>query len=144
MKFIFFLLLTTATSINSYCQDGFVWNSKKSKIEIPFQLVANLIILPIEINDVKLNMLLDTGAESSMLFSLPENDSIAFTHPKKIMIKGLGSEEPIEALYAAKNNVNISGYESATFPLLLILDQDVNISSRLGVEVNGILNNAFF
>ena len=144
MKIWSLLFLSFLFPASICAQEDFVWNSKKEKIVIPFQLVANLIIIPVELNGVPLSMLLDTGAESSMLFSLPENDSIAFTHPKKIMIKGLGSEQPIEALYSGKNAIDISGYKSANFPLLIILDQDVNISSRLGVEVNGILNNSFF
>jgi len=144
MKFKFFFFITFLISITAFCQDGFQWNSKRSKIDIPVQVVANLVIIPVEINNVKLHMLLDTGAESSMIFSLPENDSIEFAHTKKVMIKGLGSEEPIEALYSGKNAIDISGYKNSRFPLLIVLDQDVNISARLGIEVNGILNNSFF
>ena len=143
MKFKYFFFITF-TALNAFCQDGFQWNSKKSKIVIPFQSVANLVIIPVQINHVKLNMLLDTGAESSMIFSLPENDSIVFSNTQKVKIKGLGSEEPFEALYSGGNTIDISGYKNSKFPLLIVLNQDVNISAKLGIEVNGILNNSFF
>lgn len=125
-------------------QNSFEWNSKKEKIVIDFKLVSNLIILPLKINDVELNMILDTGSESSMIFSLPENDSIEFNNVNKIFLKGLGENEQIEALYSVKNTLDLSGYKNQNFPLLIVLNQDINISERLGVEVNGILNSSFF
>ena len=50
------------------------WNSKKDKIDIPFELTNNLIIIDVEINNVKLSMILDTGSDKNLLFSFPEND----------------------------------------------------------------------
>lgn len=144
MKFrkLFFILILLP--LFTHGQKGFHWNSDKSKIDIPFQHVYNLVIIPVEINGVKLSMLLDTGAESSLIFSLPENDSIEFYNPKKIHVKGLGSEEIIEALQSENNNIKISGYEDDKFPLLIVLNQNVNFSSRLGIPVNGILGYSFF
>lgn len=143
MKFKLLLFITLFAS-QAFGQGIFKWNSKKDKIEIPFQLTMNLIVLPIELNNVKLNMLLDTGAENSMIFSLPVNDSLHFDTTKKLKIKGLGSDEEIDALYSSNNHLNILGYENKEFPILIILNQEVNISSRLGIEVNGILNSSFF
>jgi len=125
-------------------QDNFEWKSNKERISIPFKLVSNLIILPVEINDVELNMILDTGSESSMIFTLPENDTLEFRNLKKVFLRGIGESEKIEALYSDKNKLDIAGYTHQSFPLLLVLNQEVNISERLGVEVNGILNGSFF
>lgn len=127
-----------------FAQNSFQWISKKDKIVIDFKLVSNLIILPLKINNVELNMILDTGSESSMIFSLPENDSIEFNNVNKIFLKGLGENEQIEALYSVRNTLDLSGYKNQNFPLLIVLNQDINISERLGVEVNGILNSSFF
>src|SRR5688572_25781148 len=123
MKFRKLLLLLVLLPLFTFGQKGFHWNSDKSKIDIPFQHVYNLVVIPVEINGVKLNMLLDTGAESSLIFSLPENDSIEFYNPKKINVKGLGSEEIIEALQSENNSIKISGYEDDKFPLLIVLNQ---------------------
>ncbi|TPD73525.1 PDZ domain-containing protein [Flavobacterium microcysteis] len=127
-----------------FAQEGFQWNSNKNKIEIPFQHIYNLIIIPVEINNVKLNMLLDTGADNSMIFSLPENDSIQFKNYKKVKVRGIGSEEIIEALLSVDNKIKISSYEDNKFPILIVLDQDVNFSSRLGIPVNGVIGYSFF
>lgn len=139
--FVFLLLLFPCTFFG---QKGFQWNSSKSKIEIPFQHVYNLIIIPVEINKAKLNMLLDTGADNSIIFSLPENDTLRFYNSKKVRVKGLGSEEVIEGLLSENNKIKISGFEDDKFPMLIVLDQDVNFSARLGIPVNGILGYSFF
>ncbi|PZQ79016.1 MAG: hypothetical protein DI548_15400, partial [Flavobacterium johnsoniae] len=75
MKLRILVLFLLVASSSLFAQKGFQWNSHKDKIEIPFQHIYNLIIIPVEINNVKLNMLLDTGADNSMIFSLPENDT---------------------------------------------------------------------
>ena len=71
-------------AVFSYGQKGFQWESKKDKIVIPFTFVDNLIIIPMEINNTKLNMLLDSGSEPSVLFSFPENDSTQLFNTRKI------------------------------------------------------------
>jgi len=140
----FISLLIVFLSSTLHAQDGFVWDSKHDKIKIPFESVYNLIVIPVDVNGSKLNMLLDTGAENSIIFSLSDRDSIEFQHPKKINLRGLGSDQTIEALESNHNKINISGYKNDDFSLQIVLNQDVNFSARLGVPVNGILGYAFF
>lgn len=142
MKTILSLFLLIPFFVQS--QEGFVWNSNKSKIEIPFQYVFNLIIVPVEINNVPLNLLLDSGSGQSVIFSLPENDTIQFKNTKKILTRGLGLDDPIEGLVSQENIAKMNGYENQDFKLLIILNQDINFSSRLGIEVHGILGYSFF
>ncbi|KGO80552.1 PDZ domain-containing protein [Flavobacterium cauense R2A-7] len=137
---VFFLLL----GLTNYGQVGFQWESDKDKIEIPFTFVDNLIIIPVEINNTKLNMLLDSGSEPSLIFSFPENDTIQLYNTKKIKISGLGNEEMAEGIYSDKNTANVSGFINRGFDLLVILDENLNFSSRIGIPVNGILGYSFF
>ncbi len=74
-KIICFLIFF---SINIFAQDGFHFEGKNKKITVPFKLLNNLIIIPVEVNGVRLNFLLDTGVEQSILFSLDETDQIKF------------------------------------------------------------------
>lgn len=120
------------------------WQSKKEKIVIPFALVHNLIILEVEMNDGKLDLMLDTGSENSLLFSVPENDSIVFHDTRKVRIGGLGNGEYIEAMVSSKNKMKIKEYVDEDFELLLITDKDIKLVNRLGISVNGILGSSFF
>src|SRR5688572_20023738 len=118
--FVFFLLL-----FKSVCgQNGFQFESEKDKIVIPFTFVDNLIIIPVEINGTKLNMLLDSGSEPSLIFSFPENDTIQLYNTKKIKISGLGNEEMAEGIFSDKNIANVNGYKNSHFGLLVILDEN--------------------
>ncbi|UOK41275.1 MULTISPECIES: PDZ domain-containing protein [Flavobacterium] len=138
--FVFFLMLFKSVS----GQNGFQFDSDKDMIVIPFTFVDNLIIMPVEINGTKLNMLLDSGSEPSIIFSFPENDTIQLYNTKKIKISGLGNEELAEGIFSDKNTANVSGYINKQFDLLVILDENLNFSSRIGIPVNGVLGYSFF
>lgn len=137
---VFFFLAFTST----FGQIGFEWQSNKDKITIPFTFVDNLIIIPVEINNTKLNMLLDSGSEPSLIFSYPDNETINLFNTKKIKISGLGNEEIAEGIFSDTNTANVSGYINKEFELLVILDENLNFSSRIGIPVNGILGYSFF
>lgn len=120
------------------------WNSKRDKIVIPFELYNNLILIHVEINDVKLSMLLDTGSDKNLLFSFPENDTIEFFNTKKIKINGFGKGDLIEGLVSKNNKLKVKEYEDNNFELLLIIDENISIINKLGIPINGIIGYSFF
>jgi len=128
----------------SFSQNTFQWESGKDKIVIPFTFEDNLMIIPIEVNSVKLNMLLDSGSEPSLIFSFPQNDTINLYNTRKIRIMGLGNEEIAEGILSEGNFANINGYVNRDFEILIILDESLNFSTRIGLPVNGILGYSFF
>jgi len=136
------LLFIFLISISSHCQSK--WESEKDKIVIPFELTHNLIIVEAEVNNVKLNMLLDTGSDKNLLFSFPESDSIIFYNTKKIKINGIGNGEPIDAIVSKKNILKIRDYYDDNFELLLVTEQDISIVNKLGIPINGIIGSSFF
>ena len=128
----------------SFAQNGFTIEGNKNKITIPFKFLNNLIILPIEVNGVTLNFLLDTGVEESILFSLDESDEVNFAKIEKIKIKGFGSKEPFDGFKSTNNLLKAKDFIDRNHTLYLVLDQDINISSQIGIPVNGIIGYHFF
>ncbi|SKB72618.1 Aspartyl protease [Soonwooa buanensis] len=126
-------------------QDGFQFVDKKlDKIEIKFVNVNNLIIIPINVNGVDLNFLLDTGVSETVLFSL-ENKEVNFKNVEKLKFTGLGENIDIEALRSINNRLSISNqFVDSTQSLNIILDESFNISTSLGYPVNGIIGYSFF
>ena len=139
LLFIFFLLV----SYNCVSQEGFQIQSKKNKISIPFQLINNLIVLPVDVNGAKLNFILDTGVEKTFLLSLEETDSVEFKNIVSIKIRGLGSEESINAYLSKKNTLKIKNFTDTNHEIYLVTDQDINFSAQLGIPVHGILGHEF-
>ncbi|WP_430400463.1 PDZ domain-containing protein [Flavobacterium sp.] len=139
LKMIFFMLFSFHSLFSQV-----EWNSKKDRIVIPFELSNNLIIIDVEINNVKLSMLLDTGSDKNLLFSFPENDTIEFFNTKKIKINGFGKGDLIEGLVSSNNKLKVKNYLDSNFELLLITDENISIINKLGIPINGIIGYSFF
>lgn len=144
MKKFYLSALFLVCFLAGFSQEGFHFTSNKKKISVPFQLSNNLAVIPVEINGVNLNFLLDTGVEKTVLFSLEDTDSLQFNNVEKIKIKGLGDGKSIDALHSKKNKIAIGDLVDENHEIYIILDQDVNFSSQLGIPVHGILGYHFF
>lgn len=144
MKVKLLLLLLVLIISNSFSQNGFRIENNKRKVVIPFKFIDNLIIIPIEVNGTVLNFLLDTGVEETILFSLEENEEIVFSNVDKVMFRGIGTNEPFEGLKSSENKLSINGYNDSNHNIYIVLDQNINISSKVGIPVNGIIGYHFF
>lgn len=144
MKKIYLLIFFCYPFMISFSQEGFQFKTDKKKITIPFQLSNNLIIIPIELNGVQLNFLLDTGVEKTVLFTLEGKDSLKFNKVERIKIKGLGKGSSIDGLLSKQNKVRIEKLIDENHEVYTILDQDINFSSQIGVPIHGIIGYHFF
>ncbi len=112
--------------------------------KIPFELINNLIVIPLTINKTTLNFILDTGASKTIIFSLSESDSLSLNNTKKVELKGLGLGEPIEAILSENNTIqigkNLLGIQQSLF---LVFDEELDISSRMGKTIHGIIGFEF-
>lgn len=144
MRFVFTFLFFVVMLTNTFAQGVFRIETNKNKVVIPFQLINNLIFIPITVNGEELTFLLDTGVEETILFSLDDKEEVSFFNVKKITLKGLGSSEPIEALKSSKNKLEINGFVDDDHDIYIILNQEFNFSSQVGIPVNGIIGYHFF
>lgn len=130
---------------SSFCfsQDGFQLIQTKKTV-IPFQLINNLIFVPVNINGVNLTFLLDSGVNETILFSL-EEEEISFNDVEKIKFAGLGESKDIEGLRSDRNTVSIGKkFRDDAHTIFIILDESINFSSHVGIPVNGIIGFHFF
>jgi hypothetical protein len=125
-------------------QGDFLLQNNATKATVPFKLINNLIFIPIKVNGVELNFLLDSGVEETILFSMEERQEVSFNNVEKIKLRGLGSEEEIEGLKSTKNILETHGLKSNDHMVFIILDQSFNLSSHIGIPVNGIIGHKFF
>ncbi|WP_431244639.1 hypothetical protein ACQ9BO_10410 [Flavobacterium sp. P21] len=144
MKKYFMLFFGLLVSFNIQAQDDFLIHSHSSKITIPFKLINNLVFIPIKVNGIELNFLLDSGVEETILFSMDEKKEVSFNNVVKIKLRGLGSEDEIEGLKSTNNIFETHGLKSNNHLVYIILDQNFNLSSHIGIPVNGIIGYKFF
>jgi hypothetical protein len=59
-------------------------------------------------------------------------------------LKGLGSNDAVEAYKSSENKMEVDVYVDDEHEIYLILDQEFNFSSQVGIPVNGIIGYHFF
>ena len=138
------LFLFLFFSVCCFSQSEFKINNKKNKVVIPFQFINNLIFIPVTINGEELTFLLDTGVEQSILFSLDDRDEVKLFEVEKLKLRGLGSKDAVDSYKSSKNKVEISHLVDLNHEIYIILDQEFNFSSQVGIPVNGIMGYNFF
>lgn len=139
LKLLFFLFII---SINA--QDGFQILDNKKKVTIPFRQINNLVFIDLKINDVNLTFLLDTGVSETLLFSL-EDKEVPFQNVEKVRFTGLGGSDYIEGIKSTKNIVQVDkNLKDFNHEVYIILNEDFNFSSHVGIPVNGIMGYHFF
>ena len=129
---LFFGLLT---SLSVVAQGDFLIEKHSNKVTIPFKLINNLIFIPIKVNGIELNFLLDSGVEETILFSMEEKQEVSFNNIQKIKLRGLGSEAEIEGLKSTNNVLETHGLKSGNHLVYIILDQSFNLSSQIGIPL---------
>ncbi|MBS7230793.1 signal protein PDZ [Flavobacterium psychroterrae] len=144
MKKYFMLFFGLLASLTLQAQGDFLIEKHSKRVTIPFKLINNLVFIPIKVNGVELNLLLDSGVEETILFSMEDKQEVTFNNVQKIKLKGLGSEEEIEGLKSTNNTLETHGLKSINHLVYIILDQNFNLSSHIGIPVNGIIGYKFF
>ncbi|GGF29829.1 hypothetical protein GCM10011518_43880 [Flavobacterium limi] len=144
MKKYILLFFGLLASFVLKAQDDFLMEKHKKKVVIPFKLINNLVFIPIKVNGIELNFLLDSGVDETLLFSMEDKKEVSFKNIQKIKLRGLGSEEEIEGLKSTNNILETRGLKSINHLVYIILDQGFNLSSHIGIPVNGIIGYKFF
>ena len=140
---LYLVLFLIGFTYIGFAQHFHISNKKKFE-KIHFELVNNLMVVPVELNDAKLTFILDTGVSSPILFNLTEQDSVQINNVSEIMIRGLGEGDPIQALKSTGNTVKIGNAKSFNLPLYVVLDKDINFSTSLGIPIHGIIGYDLF
>lgn len=139
-----FALLLIFTITLSHSQQDSSWTYKKNKIKIPFELSNSIPFIKVNLNGINLNMIFDSGADSNILFTIPENEELEVNNTNFTQIYGLGLNEPIQAIQSKKNRLVCGKYVDTNFEILIINDNQINLSNKFGIEINGIIGYNFF
>lgn len=127
-----------------FSQDGFRLLDHKKRDAISFKMVNNLVVIPVEVNGTPLSFLLDTGVDNTIIFSLTRNDSIELNNTRSVKLRGLGTGETITALKSENNTITIGDAIDENHSIYFIFDQSLNLSTRMGVPIHGIIGYDFF
>lgn len=139
------IILFSAIFSRALSQNDFVIENDKGKFKQKFVLINDLVIIPVEVNGQKLSFLLDTGVNSTIIFSFPtEEDSVKVNNPITVYLKGMGIGKPLRALKSNHNTLRVGNARSEDHSIYIIEGDLFSISNRLGFALNGILGYDFF
>ncbi|MDG1245880.1 MAG: aspartyl protease family protein [Polaribacter sp.] len=114
-------------------------NENRYSQKLSFQLINNIIVIPVEVNNTKLSFILDTGVDKTILFSLSENDSLGLKNVKKISLHGLGKGKAIDALISQKNKLKVGALKSNDETIYVVLKDQFELSGKMGTTIHGII-----
>lgn len=138
---LFLLVLFFSIFINA--QNSFELVNVKKAV-IPFKLINNLIFIPINVNGAELTFMLDTGVAETILFSL-DNKEIKLQNIEKMKFSGLGGSMSIDGFKSDRNMAKIGDQIiNSSMLLFIVTDEEFNISSHIGIPVNGVIGYHFF
>jgi hypothetical protein len=120
-------------------QSGFTLPKANKRNKIPFELVNNLVIIPVEINGTELSFLLDTGVNSTLLFSVDDLDSLQLNNAQPVKLRGLGEGGSIDAIVSENNTVRVGKALDTHHKIYMVLDRKINFSTRMGIPIHGII-----
>lgn len=112
--------------------------------KVKFELINNVIIIPLDVNGTELSFILDSGVSTPILFNLSEQDSIQINKVSDVTIRGLGGGEPIQALSSRNNLFRMGSVRNPNQKLYVVLDESLNFSPSLGIPVHGIIGFELF
>lgn len=132
---------------------GFSFFGTAQKYELPegkkfekikFELINNLMVIPIDVNGTKLSFILDSGVGTPILFNLADQDSVQLNNVSEITINGLGDGDPISALKSEGNLVKLGGVKNVAQDIYVVMDAGINFSPSLGIPIHGIIGYDLF
>lgn len=108
-----------------------------------FEMVNHLALVPVTINGIEFSFLMDTGVKETILFANAE-DSLYLHNQNKIKFQGIGIGEGVDGIISTGNIVDVGGVAVDSLHWLYVVQgEDLDMSSSVGVGINGILGSGF-
>ncbi|MGY5848852.1 aspartyl protease family protein [Salegentibacter sp. F14] len=133
----------TVLTLPLTAQNQYQINNQKDYFKLPFELVNDLVVVPVKVNGVPLSFLLDTGVNVTLIFTV-DGEIPEVKNTSRIFLRGLGAGEPVMALKAINNTIKLGDAVSEGETLYIVEEELIGLSDRLGIELNGILGYDFF
>lgn len=143
-RFYFLFIIFIFTQYYTTAQGKFILPEGIEKGKVSFKLINNLVVIPVEVNGTELSFLLDTGVGSTIMFNFSEADSLEIKNATAIKIRGIGSGDDITGLKSRNNVIKIGKATDVNHTILVIFGDSLDLSTRMGVPIHGIIGYEFF
>ena len=119
--------------------------SKTRKVDIRFEMIHNLIVVPVFINSSDtLRFILDTGVSNTMLTNTAGAVGLSFNFAREINLYGLGEGREVKAYHSFGNVIEMPGVIGFNHNVIILKDDFDFLSQGLGTQINGLLGYDVF
>ncbi|MEL7003669.1 MAG: aspartyl protease family protein [Bacteroidota bacterium] len=123
---------------------GFNFINDKTSTVIPFEIVNNLIVIPVVINEgISVNLVLDTGVRSIVLFGRRFKKELEIYPKRTVPLTGYGKRNSHVAKLSLNNNVKVADIEGKGLGILITPNNKL-FSHEKGVEIEGLIGYQIF
>lgn len=113
-------------------------------VSFNFELINNIILIPLTINGVPFSFLLDTGVKETILFANAE-DSLYLNNQNKMTFQGMGVKDGVDGILSTDNVVEVGDVAVDSLHWIYVVQgNELDISTDVGAAINGILGSKFF
>lgn len=144
LQIFLFLFFGICNNIIGQSEGFRIMSTHKSYEDIRFQFINNLIVIPIKVNNKKLNFILDSGVNKTIVFNSSKVDTILSNFEYKYKLKGLGEGLPVNAIVSKNNLFRINNLIAVNKNVYVILKDDFDLSSKMGITIHGVIGYDIF
>ncbi|MEO6167026.1 MAG: aspartyl protease family protein [Chitinophagales bacterium] len=138
-------LLLIMLGINGFAEPYFHFSRNQKRVSIAYKFYRNLIVVPVMLNGKgPFNFVLDTGVGVFTITDPAMKDVLKLQPGRKIIIRGLGEKEGVNAHMASGISVSMPGIESLPMTGVIFEEDPFFLSTYLGVKITGIIGYEFF
>ena len=144
-KFIL-VVLALLVGLNLQSEEqGFQFQNGKTSDKIHFQLINNLIVIPVVINGMPLSFILDSGVTKPILFDNLNGLEVLNSEKKEtIFLKGLGEGLLVQAAKSTQNKIEVGNAIKYQQTIFAIFNGSMDYAPKLGVPIHGIIGYDIF
>ncbi len=141
---IFFLLCGVLPNLRGQ-NLGFSLADGKKKVQIPIEIINNLIVIPVVLNDaLPLKFILDTGVRTTILTQKTFTDILNLVYARKYTISGPGENNFVDAYVTNNVSLELPGVHGRGHAMLVLGKDYLELRNYLGADVHGILGYELF
>jgi len=123
----------------AWTQETFQFTTAKKKQRLTFELINNLIVIPVRVNGVELSFLLDSGVNSTLLFNNSNVNQLHFEDKTAFQVTGFGRDDSVTAYLTEGNTIQIKNIAATAESILLLEEDNFEFSKRMGAQIDGII-----
>jgi len=117
----------------------------QNEVTVPFSYEQGFIIVKFWLNGIiPLRMILDTGAQNTILFDKEIAQILGIQYEREITIMGSDLDSVLQAHIARRVHARLAGCEPVVRDIIVLEENTLLLSEKLGTEINGIIGGSFF